>query len=283
MKKRVYICLLSAAGCVAIFAAAKVCLSKPKPETQPKVEIRTGQTAHKFSAKVDLAVHGNYLLFLPETYGKDKKRWPLILYLHGSGERGSDFNRLKKLGLPKKVEQDPKFPFIVLSPQCPAGRFWSDIDVTLMVIAMLGEVCKKYQVDKDRIYLTGLSMGGHGTWWLAQQFPNQWAAIAPICGWGNPYLAQRLKNIPAQVYHGGKDRNVPIGLAKMMVSTLESAGGQVEMVVYPNEGHVIWERAYADPKLYQWLLKHKLGQKPARPKKKPQPKRPASAPAPKQK
>jgi len=150
-----------------------------------------GQHAHTFNIEAN-ETNVNYLLFLPDKYNEEKKDWPLILFLHGSGERGSVIDSVKKHGPPKIVEQVPDFPFIVLSPQCPKEQQWSN-DI---LIPLLDEIVKKYRVDEKRIYLTGLSMGGFGTWALAIQYPHRFAAIAPICGGGDTSKVCVLKNVP---------------------------------------------------------------------------------------
>lgn len=223
--------------------------------------IQTGQTPHSFAAKVSKTYTGRYLLYLPEEYGKDNKSWPLIIFLHGSGERtgrGSIHPKLSKVGLPKTLQKGGNFPFIVLTPQCPTGKWWSDPDVSEMVMAMLDEVCKKYKVDKSRIYLTGLSMGGYGTWSLAQQNPHRFAAIVPVCGGGNIYLNNRLKNVPVWVFHGAKDKRVKVRNAYEMAGSLKKIGGNVQMHIFPNLGHFIWDSVYTNPKLYEWLIQQKL-------------------------
>src|SRR3954469_24984435 len=145
-----------------------------------------GQTARVFEKQVPVRL--NYLLFLPEGYSNDSdKKWPLMLFLHGAGERGSDVNKVKVHGPPRIVEKRKDFPFIVVSPQCPADSWWRTFELN----ALLDEIQSQYKVDPDRVYLTGLSMGGFGTWELATQYPQRFAAIAPICGGGNPILVRR--------------------------------------------------------------------------------------------
>ncbi len=244
----------------------------PKQAGQAGEIIRTGQTEHSFSAKVTKSYQGQYLLYLPEEYGRDNKSWPLILFLHGSGERiggGKIHPNLSQVGLPKTLQKGGNFPFIVLTPQCPAGKWWSDPDISQMVIAMLDEVCKKYNVDERRIYLTGLSMGGFGTWSLAQQNPDRFAALVPVCGGGNMLLNDRLKKVPVWIFHGAKDKNVPIENAYKMGGSLKQMGGNVQLQVFPNQGHFIWDAVYTNPKLYEWLMQQ---QRPAA-RKKPQIKR----------
>jgi predicted peptidase len=219
--------------------------------------VRTGQHGHQFDATVDCKLTGQYLLFLPEQYGRDDIDWPLIVFLHGSGERGRNLDRVRIHGPPKVAPKQPGFPFLVLSPQCPKGKWWQDVDVTLMVMSMIDEVVKAHDVDPDRIYLTGLSMGGFGTWSIAQQYPDRFAALAPVCGGGNPYLQNRLKDVPAWAFHGRQDKNVPLAFAQQMAGALKSAGGDVRLSVYPDLGHDVWTPTYDNPKLYEWFLEHR--------------------------
>jgi predicted peptidase len=208
------------------------------------------QIKKSFERKVIKRVTSRYLLFLPSDYGRSKKRWPLILFLHGSGERGSDLDALKRHGLPKIVATSPEFPFIVVSPQCPSEGWWS----TDELIALLDEVEKKHRVDRRRIYVTGLSMGGFGTWQLAIDHPHRFAAIAPICGRGNPLRAYRIKHLPTWVFHGAKDRVVPLENSREMVQQLRKLGAKPKFTIYPEAQHDSWTKTYENPRLYEWFL-----------------------------
>ncbi len=201
--------------------------------------------------EVQVTVRMRYLVALPDGYEKQEK-WPLVLFLHGAGERGADLNKVKVHGPPKLIEQGRKFPFITVSPQCPTGRWWdaSQLD------ALLTHVEKKYHVDSDRIYVTGLSMGGFGTFQLAAYCPERIAAIAPICGGGDPITARRTSHIPAWVFHGAKDNVVPVSRSREMVEALKARGAEVRFTEYPNAGHDAWTATYNNPELYTWLLSH---------------------------
>jgi predicted peptidase len=220
----------------------------------------TGQHAQKFqSDKATL----DYLLYLPADYNKPADRkWPLIFFLHGSGERGADVMKVKKNGPPMIVENEPDSPlakqFIVVSPQCPAGKSWKADDLS----ALLDDVMAKYRVDADRVYLTGLSMGGFGTWALAAKSPERFAAIAPMCGGGSPASADRLKSLPTWVFHGEDDPTVPIQKSQEMVDALKAVGADVKFTKYPGVGHDCWTKSYANLDLYSWFLSHKRGEKP---------------------
>jgi len=214
------------------------------------------QQEHSFEVQVTRTIHLNYLLFLPEGYGEDsEKKFPLILFLHGAGERGDDLALVKVHGIPKIVEKQKDFPFIAVSPQCPEGSWWSHETEALK--KLLDDVIANYTVDADRIYLTGLSMGGFGTWDLAMEYPQKFAAIAPICGGGDPEKACVIKDMPVWVFHGGKDQTVPIEQSEKMVKALEECGGNVQFTVYPEAGHDSWTETYDNPKLYEWFLSHK--------------------------
>ena len=219
-------------------------------------DLKTTQQKCSFEAQIIKTVRLNYLLFLPEGYSDDGEgKWPLILFLHGMGERGNDLEKLKVHGISKIVEQKRDFPFIAVSPQCPDTSFWTVEMESLN--ALLDEIVKKYAVDENRIYLTGLSMGGYGAWNLATAYPDRFAAIAPICGGGDPKKAHLLKDIPIWVFHGAKDTTVPPERSEEMVNALKEAGGNVKYTVYPEAGHDSWTETYNNPELYEWFLKHK--------------------------
>lgn len=215
------------------------------------------QVAQSFETKVGL----NYFLSLPKEYGTDKdKKWPLILFLHGSGERGSDLKVVAKHGPPMLVAQGKEMPFVVVSPQCPANEQWNAV----ILKKMLDDVMAKYSVDPDRVYLTGLSMGGYGTWDMAMAYPRTFAAIAPVCGGGNTGRARAIAKLPIWVFHGEDDPTVPIRLSEEMVDALKKAGAtDVQFTRYPNTKHDSWVQAYNDPKLYEWFLSHKRQPAPA--------------------
>ncbi|MGA2064118.1 MAG: prolyl oligopeptidase family serine peptidase [Thermoguttaceae bacterium] len=211
------------------------------------------QQEKSFEKEVVVKVKIKYLLYLPIAYESDKKLWPLILFLHGAGESGDDLAKVKTHGPPKLIESKKRdFPCIVVSPQS-SGRGWNVDTLT----ALLDDLAANYRVDKDRVYLTGLSMGGYGTWSLAAAHPQRFAAIVPICGGGNPADAARLKNLPIWVFHGAKDATVPPERSESMVKALKAAGGNVKFTVYPDAGHDCWTAAYNDPELYRWLFAQK--------------------------
>ena len=215
------------------------------------------QEARTFEAEIRKRVRLGYLLYLPEDYGEARKRWPLVLFLHGADERGSDVERVKVHGPPRLVDEGKSFPFILVSPQCAKGSRW--IDQVAALAALLDEIEGSYDVDPDRIYVTGLSMGGAGTWALAAEQPERFAAIAPICGPGNPKKAELIKHLPVWVFHGVKDERVPLEESEQMVEALKAAGAEPKFTVYPEAGHDSWTETYANEELYDWLLQQRRG------------------------
>lgn len=199
---------------------------------------------------IEKTVASDYLLYLPPGSDDSPEQWPLLLFLHGSGERGTDLNLVKLHGPPKMITEGRDFPFIVVSPQCPIGEWWS-VDV---LNALLDEVIEKYRVDETRIYVTGLSMGGYGTWRFAQAYPERIAAIVPISGGGDTSTVERIRNIPTWVFHGAKDTSVELVESTDMVNALYAVGSDVRFTVYPDAEHVeTWEKAYAEEALWNWL------------------------------
>jgi predicted esterase len=193
----------------------------------------------------------NYLVQLPEGYSEDGDPWPMILFLHGGGERGEDLNKMKVHGPPKRAAEDSSFPFVVLSPQCDFHARWTQHIFGLR--SLLDEVIEKYNVDRDRLYCTGLSLGGYGTWNLAMAYPEYFAAIAPMASGGMNDEASRLWDIPVWAFHGEKD-NPDEG--QRMVDAARRHGCDVKFTVYEDTGHICWTRPYGEEALYDWFLSH---------------------------
>ncbi len=242
-------CLLSLVAAGVLFSVSGATWAEQTAD--PKAQ---GDAGQQKPAELDrtIKVTMKYLIYLPKDYDQ-KDSWPLMLFLHGAGERGDNLNRVKQHGPPKLIDAGKQFPFILVSPQCPTGQSWEPFKLT----ALLDEITEKYKVDQDRIYLTGLSMGGFGTWALAAHTPNRFAAIVPICGGGDPSRVRRIVRIPTWVFHGGKDPTVPIENSKKMVEALKKAGGDPKFTIYPDAGHDSWTQAYNTPELYEWLLAQK--------------------------
>lgn len=248
---------LTAVALLAFASLALVRAADGQNASADKVEM-----AKKFSFKKTQRYDLNYLLFLPKDYSaKSGKRWPLILFLHGAGERGTNVWKVATHGPPKNVVEHPEFPFIVVSPQCPEGKTWSND----ALLGLLDGIMKKYAVDKSRVYLTGLSMGGYGTWSLGLAYPERFAAIVPICGGGeriHVLLASReksqaLKSLGVWAFHGAKDPVVPVEESQRMIEMLKRAGVEdINLTIYPEAQHDSWTETYKNPELYEWLLKH---------------------------
>jgi predicted peptidase len=219
-------------------------------------ETVAGQYPHEFDGLVTRHVNLKYLLFIPDAYREgESKRWPLIMYLHGGSRRGDDIEKLREpgCGLTALLEKNKSFPFITLSPQCLDGEYWTDTEA---LIALLDEVEKTYAVDPARVYLTGHSMGGFGTWYLAYKHPERFAAIAPMSA---PFTvtawATRLKDMPIWAFHGAKDSLVPIGGDQELIEALKALGNIVRFTVLPLRDHDILD-VYENQELYSWFLEH---------------------------
>jgi predicted peptidase len=203
----------------------------------------------------------NYLLYLPERYGEHRrKKWPLILFLHGAAERGDDPENLKKQGIPKLLDEKPEFPFIAVSPQCPEGSTWASHVDTLKFL--LDHILENYSAARDRLYLTGISMGGNGVWLLATRHPDIFAAVAPVCGYGLrsqgfPEKVCVLKDVPVWVFHGSHDDIVDLSESQKLVDRLRECGSDVRFTVYPRCGHDSWTLTYENPEVYEWFLAHR--------------------------
>ncbi len=244
---------------------ARSCLSiallglTPLAACLPVTAASSAQQAMRLETTIQKQVVVPYLLFLPKDYNAEgARRWPLMIFLHGAGERGTDLERVKVHGPPKIVESKPDFPFVLVSPQCAPGQRW-DVDA---LEALLDEVLEKHAVDPRRVYLTGLSMGGYGTWAWASAHPSRFAAIAPICGGGDPIRVrlaggrdrEELARLPIWAFHGARDTVVPLSASEEMVAAFRGLGNEPRLTVYPEAGHDSWTETYDNPELYQWLL-----------------------------
>ncbi|WP_201714305.1 carboxylesterase family protein [Rossellomorea arthrocnemi] len=213
----------------------------------------------------------NYLLYLPDSFQQNGSlKWPLILFLHGAGERGDDIELVKKHGVPKMVEDQEEFPFIVVSPQCPADSYW--VNELEVLSALLDEIIRECSIDPARIYLTGLSMGGIGAWHLAISNPKRFAAIAPVCGaLSIPEVRieelqitinvnqlfeglKEIKDLPVWAFHGDADDIVPIKEAQKVIRKLKAHGGNAKLTVYKGVSHDSWTKTYENKQLYKWFL-----------------------------
>ncbi len=211
------------------------------------------QAARNFEHQISRTETIDYLLALPEGYSENGEAWPLVLFLHGAGERGSDLERVKLHGPPKLIAAGQSIPAIVVSPQCPQDQWWNAYAETLL--ALLDEVTATYNVDADRVYITGLSMGGFGTWDLASREPDRFAAAAPICGGGMMISAYRIgTSLPVWAFHGEADSVVPVEESQRMVDAMQRRGGNARLTVYPGVDHDSWTQTYDDPAFWEWLF-----------------------------
>ena len=224
--------------------------------TLPCSAAETGDNfvAQSFASEVTIKIGYKYLLTLPEGYdAAGGKKWPLLVFLHGAGERGDNLELLKKHGPPKLIAAGRKFEAIVASPQAPAGEVWNPHGVKALVDA----IGKQHQVDGSRIYLTGLSMGGFGTFDTLAHHPGVFAAAIPICGGAgiNVLKFSALRDLPIWIFHGAKDTTVPVSFSEMAAGWFKRAGApNVKFTVYPEAGHDSWTQTYDNPEVWKWLF-----------------------------
>jgi len=212
-----------------------------------------GRSAHRLALHDQADDHVNYLLYVPPG-DQPASGWPTILFLHGSEQRGDNPSMLEDLAILAFADRVGGFPFAAILPQCPRGEHWSPGVLRQVLDTVEAEV----PVDRNRVYLTGFSMGGYGTWQTAAAMPGVFAAIAPLCGLSDLPDIPHLVGIPAWVFHGARDRNVPSSESVRMVSALRQAGGDPRFTVYPDQAHDIWTMTYRDSRLYLWFLSHSL-------------------------
>jgi predicted peptidase len=200
--------------------------------------------------------------YLPKDYSaKDARCWPLMLFLHGAGERGNNVGQVAVHGPLKLINAGRDLPFIIIAPQCPSGQLWSNDSL----LQLLDHATKTFKADERRVYLVGLSMGGYGAWKLGFCHPEKFAAIVPISGGGdlldiilvNPEHAEALKTLPVWAFHGAKDPLVPVNESQRTVDFLRRYGDHdVKLTIYPKAQHDAWTKAFNNPELYTWLLQH---------------------------
>jgi predicted peptidase len=201
---------------------------------------------------------------------EEGKKYPLVIFLHGAGERGVDNDKQLIHGVPQFASEEnrKKYPCFLIAPQCPDGKKWVEVDwsadthtlpkdpgeVGRLTLALIEKAIKELPVDSKRVYITGLSMGGYGTWDLLARRPDLFAAAAPVCGGADEATASKIKDIPIWVFHGAKDGAVKPARSRNMVAALEKAGGKPKYTEYPDVGHNSWDPAYRDPEFYKWLF-----------------------------
>lgn len=248
---RIHKPLLSTILLAGLSLSGTVSADPPELQIQPVAPLLPEQTAEEFEGSIPVSLE--YWLTLPQSYGVDpNEEWPLMLFLHGAGERGDDLNVVKKHGPPHLIDEGKLFPMIVVSPQCPKDQLWQPA----ALLALIDDLSDQYRIDQRRIYVTGLSMGGFGTWGLAAYAPDRIAAAVPICGGGETLNARQIAKVPVWAFHGAKDPVVPIKRSEEMVEAVEKAGGDIKFTVYPEAVHDSWTETYANDQIYSWMLQH---------------------------
>lgn len=207
-----------------------------------------------------------YLLYLPKAYETSPTtQWPLMLFLHGAGERTTNVFDISWHGPPKLIRENHDLPFIIIAPQCPPKKWWDNPPLVAALVDLLDETQKNYRVDTNRVYVTGLSMGGSGTWNLALRYPERFAAIAPICGTAysklvknaKPKKVDAIKSMGIWIFHGAKDPTVSFNHSDRMNAALKEIGcTDLKYTKYANADHDAWTVTYNNPALYHWLLAH---------------------------
>lgn len=210
-------------------------------------------TKHKWES--DTHYNFGYVKYLPKDFDENKK-YPLVFFLHGAGERSDDPEACCEHGYMKRVRENGEdFPFIFIAPQCPDKKYWGCFTESLL--AFLDYICETLPIDEDRTYLTGLSMGGTGTWMLAMAAPERFAAIAPICGSGICWNGRIISQIPTYIYHGDCDDTVPLSESITMLSAVNGWDGKAQIKICYGMGHNAWDVAYAGDELINWFFAHK--------------------------
>jgi predicted peptidase len=216
----------------------------------------------------------SYRILYPLDYDTSQKDYPLLVFLHGSGERGNDNEAQLTHGAQLFIDSLAKYPAIVVFPQCPKEGYWAEVewndngeDIQFpfyekgrpsleMVIALIDQLKANERIDEERLYLGGLSMGGFGTFDLLARLPNTFEAAIPICGGGNPLLAPLYaSNTRLWIFHGEADSVVPVGLSRKMYQALKEAGADVKYTEYTDVDHNSWDNAFAEPGFFEWLFR----------------------------
>jgi predicted peptidase len=214
------------------------------------------QTSHQLTLSNGTTLR--YLLHLPDSYAADSaQQWPFILFLHGRGERGTDVEIVRNIGLPNILDQQPDFPCVILSPQCPNDVRWPTQDAN--IITLLDTLLPTLRLNPQRVYLSGLSMGGEGAWYFGACYPERFAAVVPVCARiplveGFPERVSSLKDKPLWAFHGDTDNTNPTDHTLQMISVVKNAGGSPKLTIFPNTDHDCWGKVYNDTALWEWLL-----------------------------
>lgn len=249
--KRFTAVLVGLLTCSSAFAAEPFEAAEKKSPAKTVKPVPGQQVEQSFEASDGARVA--YLLYLPKNYEAGTKT-PLMLFLHGRGESFGPLNLVAKWGPPKFAARGDDLPYVLISPQCPGNDSWSKPTQQQRIIELLDHIVKSFSVDDEHICLTGLSMGGYGSWRMAADHPERFAAVVPVCGGGNPEDAEKLKDVPLWVFHGDQDGAVPFQRSVEMVDAIRKAGGKrVRFTSMEHIGHNCWSAAYATPELYQWI------------------------------
>jgi acetyl esterase/lipase len=274
---RVLFPTFAASGLAALCLLAPAAIATTARHTRPEPPQETGFLNRRVESH---GVSYRFQVYLPEEWRRDDRRqWPIILFLHGRGERGSEGMWQTQIGLPMAVRDHPeRWPFVIVMPQCPQGSYWTDPAMQAMALAALDQETEEFHGDPERTYLTGLSLGGYGAWELARQEPHRWAAIAVMAGgifWSyDPERWQQAATLPGEyaravgrtpvwLFHGMNDNLVPVREDELMYEALKAAGGHVRLWLYQGTLHDCWTRAYDDPELPRWLLSYRRMATPA--------------------
>lgn len=213
-----------------------------------------------------------YRLLRPKDYDP-RKKYPLVVFLHGAGERGND-NTIQLVHGMADFASDKlmaEYPAFVIAPQCPDGKQWVEVPWSAdehqmpkepsqplrQTLELLAALQNEFSIDADRLYITGLSMGGFGVWDTIQRHPDLFAAAAPVCGGGDATLAEQIKNVPVWAFHGDADGAVKVRRSRDMIAAMKAAGGEPKYTEYKGVGHDSWTATYKDPELYKWLFAQK--------------------------
>lgn len=217
--------------------------------------LHAAQSTRMYTTEIHRSVRLPYLLFLPAGYDADPDhRWPVVLYLHGGSLRGHETDQVRTMGLPQRVDKEPEFPFIVVTPLCPEGEIWTDTDA---LAGLLDHVQLQYRIDPEAIYATGHSMGGRGVLYAAFRMPERFAAVvaispvSPITAW-----SKRLRNLPLWIIHGGKDAAAPIKDTEELVHAIEKSGGDLRFTRLDDRDHFLLDQ-FDGPAVFDWFLRHR--------------------------
>ena len=220
---------------------------RPRPGRQGIIQLKSVSTA---SSSTTRSVSPNCLIYLPDNYGSASHKWPLVIFLHGSGARGDDPLLVRQDGLPRLLDQGLPFSGIVVSPQCVQAQSWHPETV----LDVVSEIKDRYRVDPDRISICGYSMGAYGAWEAAAAAPERFSAVLTVAGGADAKLAKKLNAIPIWAFHGDHDETVPIQSTEAIVRAIRDVGGAPRLDVLHGFGHAIQRQVFARPEVSSWLL-----------------------------